>query len=73
MLKYQPFNEGAIYSPPEVAKETPFSEKTLAKWRLDSSQNDLDVKIGLEELVPTAGGPEQPLPVTGKLKLVKKP
>ena len=33
MLKYQPFNEGAIYSPPEVAKETPFSEKTLAKWR----------------------------------------
>ena len=33
MMKFQPFDPEAIYSAPEVARETPFTEKTLAKWR----------------------------------------
>ncbi len=33
MLKFQPFDSDGIYSPKEVEKETPFTEKTLAKWR----------------------------------------
>ena len=32
-MKFQPFDEDCIYTPKEVVKETPFSEKTLAKWR----------------------------------------
>ncbi len=33
MMKFQPFQGDAIYTPNEVAMDTPFTEKTLAKWR----------------------------------------
>ena len=32
-MKFQPFDPDCIYSPTEVESETPFTRKTLAKWR----------------------------------------